>query len=179
MSFVLVNSYRFVIAVLVLGVFSVSAPVFAHDTGFSYVATSTPYVVDVGYDPAIFVAGDSVRFDLVLNDERTGKPVTFDQVWVRITSADGTLLATGLYKQPFGPTTLLYTFALPGSYELQPSFRDASGKELAVSKFPIQVSEPEPAASPVTRYATPLGLFVAGVALGIAGTRALRGRSRG
>ena len=118
----------------------IATPAHAHVTGASFTSTTTPYVVDIGYDPITFTAEESERFDFVLRDEKTGNPVPFDQVWVRITDGDNTLLATGLLNQSIGPTTLLYVFGGPGEYKLQPSFRNADGDEIAAATFPISVA---------------------------------------
>ena len=114
-------------------------PVYAHATGASLYATTSPYVIDVGYDPTVVFAGESTRFDFVLASEKTGASVPYSQVWIRIKDEEHTLLATGIFRQPFGPTTLLYVFPKPGTYTVQPSYRDADGNELAVASFSVVV----------------------------------------
>lgn len=147
----------------------------AHIGGASFAATTSPYVIDVGYDPVQFTADQSTRFDFVLSDEKTNERRNFDQVWVRITNEDGTLLATGLFRQPFGPTTLLYVFAKPGAYTIASSFRDASGNEIAAASFPLTVTAGE-GQSQTSKYALYLGLFIAGIALGAGGAQLLKPR---
>lgn len=144
----------------------VAGPAYAHETGASFTATTTQYAIDIGYDPASFVAGQSVRFDFVLNEEKTDAPVAFDQVWVRITDADNTLLATGLLHQSIGPTTLLYVFSDPGSYKLESSFRNADGDEIAAATFPIHVQSLRQG---YWSYGILLncGVLIAGVVLGV------------
>src|SRR5262249_54384723 len=79
----------------------------AHATGVSYVATSSPYVVDIGYQPQTPAPSDPLVFDFRLTDEKSQQPVSFDNVWVRIEDDAGTVLATGVAPQALGPTSLL------------------------------------------------------------------------
>lgn len=111
----------------------------AHGDGLSWVATSSPYVVDVGYDPNEFQAGLSARFDFILGDELSGETIEYDHVWVRLIRAESTVLATGIRQQQLGPTTLLYKFAEPGDYKIEVSFRDVEGNDLAVASFPFDI----------------------------------------
>lgn len=118
------------------------AGVFAHTTGASWNQSSGPYNVDIGYDPATFTAGQYTRFDFLLwkGEVNTGELAPYDQVWVRLIDTDrNTLLATGVWHQPIGPTTLLYLFVKPGTYMLETSFRDAESNDIAVASFPITV----------------------------------------
>ena len=166
------------LTILFCTVFAFAAPASAHDTGFSYIATSSPYVIDIGYDPVAYVAGQSVRFDFVLRDEKSGQNVSFDQVWVRVTNENNTKLATGLFRQPFGPTTLLYVFAPPGEYTLEASFRDVSGHELAVSSFPMVVLEGDSSSLPIPKYAVLALVFIAGSVFGVLGGRMMLKKRR-
>ena len=128
----------FVILVVLVGTASQAD---AHVTGLSWTATTTPYVVDIGYDPNEFQAGQSARFDFVLRDEKTGDIAPYDHVWVRLMHDDTTLLATGVRRQSIGPTTLLYGLNEPGAYTMEASFRDAEGNDLAVTSFPMSVRD--------------------------------------
>lgn len=123
----------------------------AHVTGSSWEIPVGKYTADIGYDPITFTAGVYTRFDFNLwvgttttdaNGIVSGTPADFSQVWVRVLSQNSqeTLLATGIWKQPIGPTTLLYEFTLPGSYKLEASFRDADGNDIAVVPTSITVS---------------------------------------
>ena len=114
----------------------------AHTTEASWEVPTGPYTADVGYDPPQFTAGQYERFDFTLWQGATtsGKVAQYPQIWVRITRGSDTLLATGIWTQPIGPTTLLYEFPAPGSYTLEASFRDAEGNDIAVETFPISVS---------------------------------------
>lgn len=141
--------------------------VFAHTTGASFYSTTSPYVIDLGYDPVVAFSGESMRFDFVLSNEKTGSSVPYAQVWLRIKDEHQTLLATGIFRQPFGPTTLLYVFPKPGTYTIQPSYRDKDGNELAVASFPIEVQSTQGGVSLyiILMYG---GVLLAGVVLGFA-----------
>lgn len=126
-------------ALVLLFLLACAARVDAHGLGASFEATSTPYIVDVGYDPVDFVAGYSSRFGLeLLNEARD--ILEYDHAWVRITREGVTVLATGIAKQSLGPTTLLYVFQTPGEYTLHVSYRTEEDV-LAEASFPIQVVE--------------------------------------
>jgi hypothetical protein len=150
---------------------------FAHTTGASWNQTSGVYTVDVGYDPVTFTAGQYTRFDLLLwqGPANTGESAAYDQVWIRITDdSRRTLLATGVWHQPIGPTTLLYLFERPGSYTLETSFRDADSNEIAVASFPITV---EAVSGGVPGIALNAALFFAGLVVGAGALLLLRRRT--
>lgn len=134
------------LCVVVAGIFLCAVPVaYAHPVGFSWEKPTGQYLMDVGYDTDVFIAGEYVRFDFALKDATTKDPRDYAQAWVRITDKDGkrTLLATGVYNQSIGPTTLLYLFGEPGPHSLEVSFRDKSGNDLAVGSFPLTVKPGE------------------------------------
>lgn len=118
-----------------------TSPAIAHVSGASWNATSTPYIIDVGYTPDRFVAGEYAVFDFLLwrDAANVGKPVDFTEAWVRVLRDKETLLATGIRRQQLGPTTLLYTFANPGEYSLSVSFRNQKSDELAAAEFRFKV----------------------------------------
>ncbi len=165
----------FCMGILYSGVFPAAAS--AHATGASLYATTSPYVIDVGYDPIQVFAGDSTRFDFILANESTGKSEPYAQVWIRIKSSERTLLATGIFRQPFGPTTLLYAFPEPGTYTIQPSYRDKDGNELAVASFPLTVTAPDEDAS-FLGFLSGGVLILVGVVLGVFITIAIARRSK-
>lgn len=156
-----------VITILISTIFS-AAVVSAHGDGSSWEVPAGKYIADVGYEPDEFVAGQPVRFDLNLTQSAgdTSTAVPFAEVWVRMKSTDTTYLATGVRKQTIGPTTLLYTFAAPGSYSLEASFRDTNGNEIASASFPVSVAASPDAAS-TQGVGTSMGLVLGGVALGV------------
>lgn len=114
--------------------------VFAHSSGTSYEADVGEYHVDVGYDPPEIYSGDRIVFDFGTFTTIERDPVEFDYVWVRIRDAERTLLATGIAKAEFGPTSLL--FVLPDDVvgELTVSVRyQQDGETLAETEFPLTV----------------------------------------
>lgn len=153
---------------LLVAVLLCAAPytVLAHATGVFLTAQDSGYTLDVGYDPAAIVAGQYVRFDFLLwkGEADTGTPTDFTQAWIRVISpGKQTILATGVWKQPYGPTTLLFTFPTPGTYLLEVSYRDEEGNDIAASSFPILVNANTASSS------FPLGVagaFAAGIAVG-------------
>jgi hypothetical protein len=159
---------RIKLAAIVAIVSFVPALALAHTTGASWNAPSGPYTIDLGYDPTVFTAGQYSRFDFLLwrGPANTGQPAPFSQVWVRITRAGAdTLLATGIWKQPVGPTTLLYEFTEPGSYTIETSYRDADGNDIATSSFPITVAVGSADASFTIPLVAAIALLI-GAALG-------------
>ena len=156
------RTFLFFVVLLIL---ITSTPALAHTTGASWVATSSPYIIDVGYDPMTSTAGNYTRFDFILWKDtlNTGEQVDYGHVWVRILKDDKTLLATGIYRQPLGPTTLLYRFQEPGSYILEASFRAGDGSDLAVAKFPITVASAGVSGAPFIAALSGVSGFILGV----------------
>lgn len=101
------------------------------------------YTSDIGYSPGVFSQGQPEQFDFNLwsGGATPGVPADYEQIWVRILrwDDDDTLLATGIWKQPTGSTTLTYEFAEPGSYTLEASYRDADGNDIAVASSSITI----------------------------------------
>lgn len=135
----------------------------AHTVGLSWMATTSPYVIDIGYDPTEFHVGGAARFDFLLHHEHGADNASYDHVWVRVIREEQTLLAVGVRKQSLGPTTLLYQFTEPGSYTLEASFRDIDGNDLAVKAFPLTVTVGSSSSGGVS---SGLMLFVAGLCVG-------------
>ncbi len=137
----------------------------AHGDEASWEVPAGNVIADVGYDPEVFTAGTSARFDFNLKTTDTaGTAVPFDEVWVRIKAKDDTYLATGLRKESFGPTTLVFLFATPGEYALYASFRNANGDEIAAATFPITVGADSGGTNGLYLYVL---LAAAGVAIGV------------
>ena len=162
------------ILLVFVGAFSLAPLVQAHSSGLSFEATSTPYIVDIGYDIVSFYAGESVRFDFTLKDEKTDDEETFDHVWIRILRDSKTLLATGIRKQEIGPTTLLFVFPLEGLYTLETSYRSADGEDIAKATFPISVLPIEE--SLWSRYGGYMVPLLAGLLIGAAAVIIFRPR---
>ena len=160
-------------AVLIVSVlFAVGAPYIAdaHGAGASLEAPSAPYLIDIGIEPEIFESGVPVRFDFALLDLDTGDVAEFDHVWVRVTDENTTYLATGVHMQEVGPTTLLYSFEIPGTYVLDVSFRESDGTQLANANFPLNVvssGDRDNERNPMVRIAGAVLLLILGILLGL------------
>lgn len=83
----------------VVGFFAVHISARAHTTDSFWEVATGKYFADVGYDPAVFMAGQHSRFDFGLFKDRADtESVDFAEVWVRIKKEKETLLATGIRK---------------------------------------------------------------------------------
>lgn len=138
--------------------------VLAHAVGASWNQAVGPNTIDVGYDPLAMTTGVSQRFDFILWKGATtsGEQTDYSHVWVRIYDDTDTRLATGIMHQPFGPTTLLYMFQLPGNYTLEASFRDKDSNDIAVGKFPFTISSDD---SSYSIQSTTIGLLLVALVL--------------
>jgi hypothetical protein len=146
--------------------------VYAHESGASWEEQVGEYLIDIGYEPEEFRAGDSIRFDFALKDS-TGATENFDEVWVRIVdeTSKKTALATGIRRQSVGPTTLLYAFGHKGPYSLEASYRTADGEEIAAHAFPVAVT-PDQQKGPAPLFLIGIGaLALAGLCVWIFGRR--------
>ncbi len=112
----------------------------AHAGGASFETESGAYTIDIGYEPETFETARYVRFDFDLL--REDAPAAYDDVWVRVLREDRTEFATGIRRQPVGPTTMLYTFHEAGVYTLEASYR-AGGQEIATGSFTVEVAQSE------------------------------------
>lgn len=140
----------------------------AHTNGASYEQVVGPYTIDIGYDPIAPYGGDRMVFDFG-TFSRDGKAVGFDYVWVRIESNARTILATGIARAEFGPTSLL--FALPNELEGEITVHaryQKAGDVLAEVEFPITVIQSEEERAK-TRNRVLIGIVVA-ILAGVAGT---------
>jgi len=129
------------IAFVILALFLISpifTPVVAHSTGESFEKKVGDYLVDIGYDPAIFEAGISNTFSFGLVNAQTEEEIDFDYVWVRIEQEGQTDFASGIKKQELGATTMIYTFPEITTYDI--SVRYQKGDEIiAETSVPINV----------------------------------------
>jgi hypothetical protein len=121
--------------IILLAPISVSA----HSLGISYEEKVDPYIVDIGYDPAVPTVGSRFLLDFTLLDvDRL--PVDFDSVWVRLEHEDATILATGVAEPEFGPTTILFIPSAPGTLTVHARY-EKGGESLAEVTFPLEVKE--------------------------------------
>ena len=119
--------------------------------------------MDIGYDPTIFVAGESVRFDFNAIDVATGESADFSDVWVRITRDKETVFASGIYKQDLGGAGMTWEFPKAGDYTLNVRFENAD-KNLVEATFPMAVGAARDAAIPVSSIiGTVIGFLVGAV----------------
>lgn len=162
-------------ALIVLGAFHVVFPevLYAHNSGASLEKSVPPYIVDIGYDPVSPVAGDRLLFDFTLVDTASTS-IPFDYVWVRIEKDKRTILATGITKAEYGPTSLLFAIPDDLSGELKLFARyQRDDDALAEADFTMMVA---PKKTPISAY-VPLGVAtVVGCVLGIGATGVLMRR---
>lgn len=119
----------------------------AHGSGTSLERTVDRYFIDIGYDPATVYEGDRIVFDFTdLFDAASIRAqatttVDFDYVWVRLReNGGGTLLATGIRRADFGPTSLLYAVPDELKGELEVYVRYQKGDEgIVESTFAIPI----------------------------------------
>lgn len=123
-----------------LNIFANPQQALSHASGISFEQVVGEYRVDIGYDPAALVVGETDVFDFALFNAATGEILHFDELWVRMVHDGRTILATGLRESAFGRTTLLYVFPYPGEYAMQVSFRK-DGETIAETLFPFSVSK--------------------------------------
>lgn len=132
----IVRTLTFIVPIIILATPVVSS---AHALGASFEATSTPYFIDIGYDPDPLETGRASRFEFELRNLQREMVKDHTYVWIRLVRSDETLLATGIHTQLYGPSTLLHTFETPGSYVLDVSYRTDDGSEIASAEFPFEV----------------------------------------
>jgi len=126
---------------------SIASPIStrAHETGASLEGIEGEYLIDIGYSPEQLIEGESAVFDFSLQNE--GVNAEFDSVWVRLSSGEKTVLATGIGKSEFGKTVLTYTFPDQGAYEMSVRFQEGD-RVLAERVFPLSVGAGEGQAQP-------------------------------
>ena len=140
----------------------------AHTTEASWNVVAGEYTIDLGYDPVAIVTGSGQIFNFILwkGSDDTGTQVGYSHVWVRILRDNDTLLATGIAHQSIGPTTLLYTFDMPGAYTLEASFRNADGEDIASATFPIAVTSAQGSVLPAALNPVGIISLLCGLLLG-------------
>lgn len=135
----------------------------AHGDGTSFETTVDGYAVDIGYSSPVPQAGEFVSFDFALQHEASGKDVDFDDVWVKITNEEGTVVfASGIYNAPFGGARMSYTFPSEGRYTVSARFEGTDGSITEV-EFPFSVSSAENNDTP---FQNTLLIFALGAVLG-------------
>lgn len=137
----------------------------AHGFGGSLEVNTGEYLVDVGYQPITPSAGAPVSYDFLLAEAKTGRPVEFESVWVRIAKGKSTVFATGIKKAELGPTTLVYTYPGGGQdYELSVRYEGPEGTLAEASFSNLQVGG---SSSGGGSSAFSLGSILIGIGIGI------------
>ncbi len=113
------------------------AATMAHMAGGADAAVGK-YLIDVGWSPETFVAGEPAALAFNLVDKDADKAADFGSVWVRISSGDKIAFAGTL--RAFGRNvTFTQTFPAAGEYELAARFLDVAGETMAEQTFPLTV----------------------------------------
>lgn len=147
----------------------VTANSYAHGTGADLIKEINGYTIDIGYEPEIIYAGETVSFDFLLKKDTLKEE--FTDVWVRITQDSKSIFATGIHNQDFGGTTLLYEFEKEGNYTLHVRYQK-DGESISEAEFPIAVTPSDSqnesnSPKPVIFIIVGLVAFILGTALGI------------
>ncbi len=154
----------------------VTANSYAHGTGADLIKEINGYTIDIGYEPEIIYAGETVSFDFLLKKDTLKEE--FTDVWVRITQDSKSIFATGIHNQDFGGTTLLYEFEKEGNYTLHVRYQK-DGESITEAEFPIAVTPSDSqnesnSPKPVIFIIVGLVAFILGTALGIIIGRTLK-----
>ncbi len=117
----------------------------AHSSGASFEMIEGQYLIDIGYDPVTIVERDRVVLDMELweassKDASSRTSVPFTRVWLRLEHEGKTVMATGVGKPSFGPTTYLFTAYAPGAWTLHVRYED-NDDVIVDTAFPFTVEE--------------------------------------
>jgi hypothetical protein len=112
--------------------------------------TKEGYVVDLGYEPAQPVTNQRTSFLLALVNATTQQPASQDSVHVRITRTD-VVFSGEFTARPNTP--FAYTFAQPGEYDMQVTFRN-DGDDLVSHTYTLDVQD----SGPIGKYGW--GLYI-------------------
>lgn len=146
----------------------------AHPTGYSFNKVVGARLIDIGYENDPFVANETSSFSFLLSDNKTGDPIEFSDVWVRIERGTQTVFATGIYSSDLASPTLLYTFPTEGEYKLNVRY-EKEDESLAETVMPIKVVKEEKPLNPV-QIAIPIAALVVGLGMGF-GVASFKNRS--
>lgn len=155
------------IALVALVVAAVPLALSAHGTGASIEREVGEYVIDIEYDPAEPVAGDTVRLNLDLY-KRDGVTAPFDRVWLRIGREDEIIFAGGIARALFGGNDATVRVTEAGPHALTVRF-EKEGEPIAELETEIAVAPGEDAPMDLPWWASVLiglGALFTGVFLG-------------
>lgn len=113
-----------------------SKSIFAHGDGGELRQEKDGYVIDVGYNPKETVSENTNNYDFQLS--KNEEDVEFSDIWVRITSGNNTVFATGIKNQDLGGATLLYQYPKAGDYVLHVRFQKDE-ESIVEGEFPVKV----------------------------------------
>ena len=133
------HSLRYVSALIIVILFALPTSVFAHYAGYSFEQKVGNYKVDIGYDTKPIEANAPVTFDFNIKDIKTDEYLDFGDAWVRFENENTTYFATGVFRQPLGATTLVYTFPKAGKYSMYVRFENQD-KQLVEATIPVTVT---------------------------------------
>jgi len=131
----------------------------AHASMESLYATTSGYLIDIGYDPAQPQVGSRLLLDIALREAtesgESGPIADFDSVWVRMSRERATYFASGIAQSSIGPTTLVMSLpeAAEGPMTLSLRF-EKDGEPIAEHEFDLAVA---PAPQPWTMREYALG----------------------
>lgn len=131
-------SIIFLLSIAFVTLFSPAAA-FAHSAGYSFEQKVGNYKIDIGYDTKPIEANAPVTFDFNIKDVKTDEYLDFGDAWVRFENENTTYFATGVYRQPLGATTLVYTFSKPGNYSMYVRFENKD-QQIVEATIPITVN---------------------------------------
>lgn len=139
----------------------------AHGAGASVEREVGNYVVDIGYEPAEIIAGESVRFDFALYT-RDGAAAPFDRVWLRVEWEGWIVFAGGISRASLGTTGATVRLTEAGPHALTVRF-EKEGEPIAELETEIAVAPGEDAPMDLPWWASVLiglGALAAGALLG-------------
>lgn len=141
----------------------------AHAGAFSYEEKVGTYYVDVGYTIEKPIGGDHLVFDFNLFEGGSidSAEAMYDRVWVRISYEKEAFVATGVSRQPVGPTTLLFNVPKGWAGDMEVFVRYEKGPEsLAETTFTIPVLPGSTESALTTGMPMFVGIFLAGGLVG-------------
>lgn len=145
----------------------------AHLLGSSFEKEVDGYMLDMGYSPEEFVAGETHMFDFAILDAASRDLLEFNDLWVRIEKDRRTVYATGVSSGFNNVPTMLFTFPEAGEYTVYIRFQQEGMEKMAEAEFPITVAAGSGQVLPLPEIG--LSLLV-GVFSGVGGFYLLKNR---
>lgn len=156
--------------------FAVPLTAAAHPYGESFEKQTDEYLIDIGYNVTDFIANSSTLFEFDLLDGE--ELAEYEDVWVRISKGNQTVLATGVNKSDFGGARLTFVFPEPGEYEFSVRYQEGTDA-LAEATFPINVQRnPRESGGDFGSTGLIIGAGFAGLIVGAGAMRLIARRQR-